>query len=172
MDTETNNPQLPDETEEVHTGIVREWFNEKRIVAYRITAMTAQIVDAWADIVVDSLKAWPKDRPYLALHDLSQPGVSLQYAALVNFDMMNIGITMPGRILAEEIFDQHEVFKAKVAINFNLSLSGQTNRTLLNFLGRENPNIRYKTFYNRNKALTWLAKTDATGMITPHPDAE
>jgi hypothetical protein len=69
---------------------------------------------------------------------------------------MNIGITMEGRIRAEKFFDAYPNFSAKIAVNFNLSLSGQTNRTLMNYLNRDHPSIRYKTFYSRTKSLYWL----------------
>jgi hypothetical protein len=147
---------LPEESDKPLAGIVREWYFNREVVLYRLTGVSEQIVNGWAEMVLASLKNWHSDKPYLAVHDLSQAGVSLQYAALVNFDMMNIGITMAGRFSAEEIFDAHPSMSAKVAVNFNLSLSGQTNRTLMNFLNRDHPAIRYKTFYNRTKCLKWL----------------
>jgi hypothetical protein len=147
---------LPEDVEKIAAGLTREWYAERRVVLYRLGMASDDIVRRWADLVWDTLNAWPHDRPYLALHDLSQPGVSLQYAALVNFDMMNIGVTIEGRVRVERWFDDHPQQNAKVAVNFNLSLSGQTNRTLMNFLSREHPAIRYKTFYNRGKCLKWL----------------
>lgn len=147
---------LVEETDKPFSGLVREWYANRTVVLYRLTVATEQSVDAWAQLVQDTLNDWTKTQPYLAVHDLSQAGVSLQYAALVNFDMMNIGVTMGGRLSAEELFDLHPHWSAKVAINFNLSLSGQTNRTLMNFLNREHPAIRYKTFYNRTKCFKWL----------------
>ena len=147
---------LPDQVEESVNGIVREWYWNHAIILYRLTTITPDIVDVWADMVINTLQRWDKSKPYLAIHDLSKPGISLQYAALVNFDMMNIGITIGGRIEAERIFDQYSTFTGRVAVNFNLSLSGQTNRTLMNYLNREHPNIRYKTFYSRTKANRWL----------------
>jgi hypothetical protein len=147
---------LPEESDKPFAGIVREWYFNREVVLYRLTGVSEQIINNWADMVLASLKSWNSDKPYLAVHDLSQAGVSLQYAALVNFDMMNIGITMAGRFMAEEIFDANSSMSAKVAVNFNLSLSGQTNRTLMNFLNRNHTAIRYKTFYNRTKCLKWL----------------
>lgn len=162
----SNTPNMPTKVEKPYPGITQEWYNDGDIVLYKITGVTQDVVDNWAQLVLDTLKDWPKDKPYLAIHDLSQPGVSLQYAAMVNFDMMNIGITMGGRMMAEEIFDQHTQFTAKVAVNFNLSLSGQTNRTLMSFLNRDHPSIQYKTFYNRTKCLRWLTTgiSDTTEM--------
>lgn len=167
---------MPSKVEKPYPGIIREWYNDTDIALYKITGVTQEVIDNWAQLVIDTLQAWPKDKPYLAVHDLSQPGVSLQYAAMVNFDMMNIGITMSGRLTAEEIFDQHTGFNARVAVNFNLSLSGQTNRTLMSFLNRDHPSIQYKTFYNRAKCIRWLVSgiSDTSEMkaIQDKPDQD
>ncbi len=147
---------IPDSSDKPFAGMVREWYQQQSIVLYRLTGISSDIVDRWANLVLATLNTWDKNRPYLAVHDLSQPGISLQYAALVNFDMMNVGITIEGQTLAEELFDRHPGWRGLVAVNFNLSLSGQTNRTLMNFLNRPNPAVQYKSFYNRNKCLRWL----------------
>ncbi len=152
---------FPDDSDRPFSGLIREWFHTPKIIVYKLTAVSDDIINNWSELVLETLRSWDKSAPYLAIHDLSQAGVSLQYAALVNFDMMNIGVTTAGRVLAEDIFAAHPGWTAKVAMNFNLSLSGQTNRTLMNFLARENPAIRYKTFYSRTKCVKWL-----TGEIT------
>lgn len=148
---------MPDSTDKPFTGLVREWYHDKTIVLYRLIGVSHDIINNWAKLVLDTLETWDKTKPYLAIHDLSQPGISLQYAAMVNFDMMNIGITLEGRIAAEEIFDNYADWKGFVAVNFNLSLSGQTNRTLMNFLNRNHPGIQYRSFYNRSKCVRWLS---------------
>jgi hypothetical protein len=159
-------PLLPVETETLGLGLSREWFHERQLVLYKLTAVTPLIIEIWMNAVQDALNAWQKDRPYRAVHDLSHPGVSLQYAALVNFDMMNIGVTLEGRIYSERLFDAHPDWSARVAVNFNLSLSGQTNRTLMSYLNRDHPAIRYKSFYNRTKCIKWaMGETGDTAEI-------
>jgi len=147
---------LPDRTEAPFEGMEIDWYNQDEVIVYKLLAASPIIVNRWAEYVQAALDQWPKDRPYLAVHDLSQSGVSLQFAALVNFDMMNIGVTDEGRMLSERLFDKHRGWVARVAVNFNLSLSGQTNRTLMSYLNRDHPSIRYKTFYNRTKCLRWV----------------
>jgi len=147
------------ESDEVYPGIIREWFLDKQVIAYRLTAVSSAIIDAWADLVVQTLEAWDKARPYLALHDLSKAGISLQFATLVGFDTMNIGITSSGRIKAMDIVDANPNFFAYVAINFNLSVSGQVNKVLADADRRNaNPFVKYRTFYNRDNSLAWLAE--------------
>jgi hypothetical protein len=157
---------LPDKTETPFAGLTVDWYLGSELVCYKLTAVSEDIVSKWAELVQSTLKDWPKDKPYLAIHDLSQAGVSLQYAALVNFDMLNLGITMGGRILAEERFNENPEWTGRLAVNFNLTLSGQTNRTLLSYLNQEHPRIKYKSFYNRTKCILWLnSKTGDTAEV-------
>lgn len=149
---------IPDKSESPFAGLGLDWYLDGELVVYKLNAVSLDIVNQWAELVQKNLENWPKDKPYLAIHDLSQAGVSLQYAALVNFDMLNLGITMAGRVLAEELFDKHSDWTGRVAVNFNLSLSGQTNRTLLSYLNQEHPRIHYKSFYSRTKCLRWLVE--------------
>jgi hypothetical protein len=147
---------IPDSSSMPFPGLTVEYYQQGDVILYRLTAVSKEIVDRWAKLVVDTITGWDKSKPYRAVHDLSQAGISLQYSALVNFDLMNVGINAEGRNLVEAILDQNPEFSAMVAMNFNLSLSGQTNRTLMNFLSQVHPGIQYKTFYNRNKCLRWL----------------
>jgi hypothetical protein len=150
--------------EEVYPGLFREWYCEKRLVVYRLATATSTIITAWSDLVINTLETWDKTQPYLALHDISQPGISLQYAMLVEFDTTNIGITAAGRAKAEDILDSHPDFFAHVAINFNLSVSGQVNKVLANHRARH-PFVKYRTFYNRPKSLQWLMEA-----LPPKPE--
>lgn len=166
MSLDPKKTYLPDESGTPVPGVIEDWYNKREVVVYKLTMVSDTVINQWAEYVIEVLKAWPKDKPYLAVHDLSQAGISLQYAAMVNFDMMNIGITIAGRNLAEALFDAHPNWLGRVAVNFNLSLSGQTNRTLMSFLDRDHPSIQYKTFYNRTKCLRWLTTgiTDTSEM--------
>lgn len=156
MMSETKPPSLePETTEQIEPGLTCEWYLEKKIVVYRLTMVSQALVDRWAALTSQVLTDWNKERPYLALHDLSHPGVSLQFAMLVNFDTVNIGITPSGRINAEDILDTNPNFYGYVAVNFNLSVSGQVNKVLANQRTRH-PFVKYRTFYNRDNALAWL----------------
>ena len=155
---------IPDSSTTPFPGLTVEYYEKGAVVLYRLTAVSKQVVDSWARLAVDTVTNWDRSKPYRAVHDLSQAGISLQYSALVNFDLMNVGINAEGRNQIEAILDQNPQFNAMVAMNFNLSLSGQTNRTLMNFLSQIHPGIQYKTFYNRNKCLRWLLSgTSDTG---------
>lgn len=156
MSFEPSKAFQPDSTEEIAPGLFCDWYHDRQLVAYRVEAISQPIIQAWADFVIKTLKGWDTEKPYLALHDLSQPGVSLQYATLVGFDTMNLGITMMGREQAEAIVDTADSLYVRVAMNFNLSVSGHMNKVLADNRQRSHPFIEYRTFYNREKALGWL----------------
>ena len=146
----------PEDTEEIKPGLYCEWFFNKRIIAYRLTIVTQGLLETWSNYVIDTLKRWPADRPYLAMHNLSQPGISLQYASLVNFDTANIGILPDYREQAETLLAEREQVGSRVAITFSLSLSGKVNKTLAD-RHKSRSLIDYRTFYNRARSLAWLA---------------
>lgn len=151
---------LPEASErhEIYPGLTLEWHADKKIVAYRISLVSHTLIDTWAKLVVSIMEDWPADQPYLAMHDLSQPGVSLQYATLVNFDTVNIGVNASGRKAVESIMDSRVEFFGQVAVNFNLSVSGQVNRMLADRrIGT--PFVKYRSFYHRDNALIWLRET-------------
>jgi hypothetical protein len=149
---------VPDQIDPIQTGLTREWYADKRIVAYRLSMISTEIVNVWADTVIKTLEDWSKNQPYLAFHDISNPGVSLQYATLVNFDLMNIGILPVRRDAAELKFNQHPGWNARVAIGFNLSVSGQVSQVVMDRIKSRHPAILYKTFFNKEKSLTWLSE--------------
>jgi len=156
MNSDNGQEFSPLAVEEMGSGIFREWYLERQLVAYRITSVTQSTAEAWANIVIKTIDEWPKDRPYLALHDLSAPGVALIYASLTNFDMVNIGVTPERRLDAEKYFNDNLQFNARVAVNFNLSFSGRMGKVLTSTFIDNHPAVLYKTFYNREKALGWL----------------
>jgi ribosomal protein S4E len=148
---------VPETIEQVHPQIVREWYFDKRIVAYRLTNVSQEIVNAWANVIAKTLESWSKDKPYLVFHDISNPGIALQYATLVNFDLMNIGVLPSRRQDIEDIFNAHPGWQARVAIGFNLSVSGQVSQVVMDRIKNRHPAILYKTFFNKDKSMTWLA---------------
>ncbi|NDJ61271.1 MAG: hypothetical protein GYB67_09110 [Chloroflexi bacterium] len=159
MTSQQDSPLVPEHVEQLHTGIVGEWFLDRQLIVYRLTQVSNNIVTAWSNVVIEMLENWPKERPYLAHHDLSAVGVSLQYATLVSFDVMNIGITPTGRQTAEEIFNRNPEFRARVAIGFNLSVSGQVSQVVMDRIRSRHPSIQYKTFFSRDRSLEWLVES-------------
>lgn len=150
-----NETITPESTEEVVPGLTCEWYFNRQIVGYKLTQVSPTLVTQWADYVVSVVENWDTTKPYLTLHDLSTPGVSLQYSSIVDFDTTNIGVTADGRKKVNELMSQHPDWLACVALNLSMSLSGQVN-TLLMHRSQLQARVSYKLFYSRDKSFDWL----------------
>ncbi|MDZ4769292.1 MAG: hypothetical protein SGJ24_09205 [Chloroflexota bacterium] len=156
MDTAANSAFEPQDIVEAYPGLFQEWYADRKMVAYRLTNVSQALIDAWAGLVITTLQEWDKATPYLAMHDLSAAGVSTIYASLTSYDMLNIGITLEGKVRAETMLNQNPGLIARVAIAFNITLSGHIGKTLVNYYTDKHPAVLYKSYYSRDKSLRWL----------------
>ena len=152
----------PEQVETVASGLVCEWYFDRRVVVYRITAIVRETLTAWVDTVAQRLQTWPEDRPYLALHDISSRRVGLSYLALVNYHIANLGVTETGWEKIEPILARRANFSARVAVLFGLTHSGHLGQVLTQ-RGSANTkvvDIVFQSFFDRQQALNWLLKID------------
>jgi len=153
-------PWPPEQVETMGPGLVCEWYCDRRIIVYRLTSIVRETLNAWVDTVAQRLQTWPKDRPYLALHDISSRRVGLSYLALVNYQVFNLGVTASGWEKVEPILAQRPNFSARVALLFGLTHSGHLGQVLTQ---RSSANTRvcditFQSFFDREQALNWLLK--------------
>jgi hypothetical protein len=144
------NPSIP--------GLKAESLDEGAIIAYTLSSAQTSTISAWSDLAVSKLREWPKDRPYLALHDLSNPGVGLLYLTAVEFDPFNVGITPTGRVAAHEIMAAHSGWPIVLALVVSTSLSGRLTRLRMADIISDLPKITSRTFFKRAAALEWLQR--------------
>lgn len=124
-------------------GLARQWIDDHQIVII-ITAgdMTPRGVDAWADLLIDTVTHWPPDRPILILHDLSSPSQ---------------GFTTYARERAGDIYAalpaDREVYHALV-VNVGFV------RSMINFFlrrrKRQYQRMHERMFTTNRDALRWL----------------
>ncbi|NJL95745.1 MAG: hypothetical protein HC915_19450 [Anaerolineae bacterium] len=71
-------------SEDLGNGIFRTWLAERTAVVYISQGTTREAVDTWERANLEDLAAWPSDRPYRALQEISRSGLTLynQQAAL------------------------------------------------------------------------------------------
>jgi hypothetical protein len=131
----------------------------RRVTIYRLNAVRPHILDAWSDHMCETLINWDTSKPYMVLFDLSNAGIALQYATLVNFNFQNIGITTEGGLRAKSIINSRPELMVYVAVCFNLTMSGRVGK-LFSMQDFEDihPRIHYKSFYTQTKGLFWLAE--------------
>lgn len=137
-------------------GLKVESLENEAVVAYTLSSAQTSTISAWSNLAVSKLADWPKDRPYLALHDLSHPGVGLLYLTAVEFDPFNVGVTQMGRQKAHEIMAAHTGWPVVLALVVSTSLSGRLTRLRMADIISDLPKITSRTFFKRTAALEWL----------------
>jgi len=141
--------------EEIATGITREWLYEGRIVSYTANSVSVASVNAWSDTALETLETWPEDQPYLAMHDVSQPGIGLLFLTAVESDIFNIGVVPSARQRVQEIVDSRPDWQLALAIVVSASLSGRMTKLLFQ-QAQPGSRIQVKAFFHRSAALKWL----------------
>lgn len=144
--------------EDIIQGACCDWYANGRIVAYTLSAADEGIMQAWAEKARAVLEDWPADQPYRALHDLSAPGCAIFYMLYAHYHILNAGVSPEYYDSALKRLAQLPQ-PSRVAIHLSLSLSGRlTNRSTGGITEQqEGQPVFYKTFFNREKALEWLA---------------
>jgi hypothetical protein len=139
-------------TPELH--VVR--HHEGRVLAFQVTALNRATIERWSEFVVTTLRQWPEDRPYLALHDLSARKVALSYATIVKQNILKLGLTDAGQQQINQIIDARPTFVARVALVFNTEFSGHLGQFMIAQKAGGNPAVQYKTFFEVTDAMAWL----------------
>jgi hypothetical protein len=143
---------------QVLPGLHQSTAYEGQVTVYRLSSVRPQTLDSWSDHMCQTLSSWNTSKPYMALFDLSNAGISLQYATLVSFNFQNIGITHQGGIRAKSIINARPDLVVYVAMCFNLTMSGKVGKMFsMQEFEDIHPRIHYKSFYTCTKGLFWLA---------------
>jgi hypothetical protein len=133
----SSGPSSP--VEQLSSGITREWILDRRIVIYAGVNPARAAIDTWYDAFKTDILAWPADRPYLVLHDLTNKNVALTpYARKRAQDMIYLRPELKGHsaLLLRNTFASH-------LIDLFLRQQRQTAR-------------ERHVFYSREKAIDWL----------------
>lgn len=142
--------------EEIAYGITREWFFDRRIVVYAISLMNVTTLRIWANEVMASLESWSKERPYLVLHDLSTPGISLSYVVLARAYLLNPAVTSFGSEQLFKIMETHPDFRVYLAVVLSQSYAEIITPATAQRFTSNNPRITTALFFDRAVALQWL----------------
>ncbi len=154
--------------EEIATGVTREWLNEGRVVSYTVSAVSVASINAWSATAIDTLEHWPEDHPYLALHDVSQPGMGLLFLAAVGNDIFNIGVVPSAQQRVQEIVESRPDWQLALAIVVSASLSGRMTKLLFQQT-QPGSRIQVKAFFHRSAALKWLDELEVSAEIHRNP---
>ncbi len=145
------------ETTRIYPGIERSVLDNGAIVSYSITQIGPSSLIPWRESILKSLKSWPDELPYLALHDLSSKGVSVSFLCLSGREIFNIGITQMGQVQIEKLLAERPKLNVRLALVVSSEHSGQiTARTGMSHLRSSHPQIETELFFEPDEALNWL----------------
>ncbi len=135
----------PERVEQVHPNILCELFNDGSLIVYKVSAMSREILEAWAEIVARVQASWPKDRVYLALYDLSVERVALPYLTLAGEHFFGLGQPVPAGVYG------------RIALVFSLNASGHLGYDFVSRLTLAQTGFEGRVFVEREAAMRWLS---------------
>ncbi|MBL8154612.1 MAG: hypothetical protein JNM70_10555 [Anaerolineae bacterium] len=145
------------EAERLYPGIERGVLEDGAIVNYTISNIGPGSLMPWRESILKTLKSWPDDRTYLALHDLSSKGVSVSFLCLSGREIFNIGITQMGQTQIDKLLASRPGLNIRLALVVSAQHSGQvTARMGMAHSRSTHPQIEVQLFFEREAALTWL----------------
>jgi hypothetical protein len=145
--------------ETIDSGVKRKWIQNHQIAVYSVEHISVANMVNWSEAVVETLKNWDTSRSYLALHDLSNTGVSLPYLFLSDLDVLNVGVTTTGRRKIETLIETTPTLHIRVAVVLSGSLSGRIAEIRKRSTGAILPRLEHKSFFSRDLALKWLMES-------------
>ncbi|MBL8161644.1 MAG: hypothetical protein JNJ61_06620 [Anaerolineae bacterium] len=133
------------------------WHDDQRIVVYKITNGERTTFDTWARLAVEIIRAWHPSQRYLALHDISHPGIALQYSSFSR-NILLPAVTEEATASIQDVVGDTERFQASIALVVSSQFSGYLTNTMaqLESYRRQFQNLSFKVFADENTALGWL----------------
>jgi hypothetical protein len=128
-------------SEEIVPGLKVKWLLDRRILVVIGDSSARSAIDSWAQFMFSAIRAWPDDRIYLAIQDLSSPRFSL---------------TPYARKRASETYEVRPSLKGRVAVILPRTFIAELVRLFIREERRNHFETRF--FANSKDALVWLAE--------------
>jgi hypothetical protein len=127
--------------EHIYAGITRKWLHNGAVLYYAVSTVSRPAIDAWLDSVVEVLKIWPVDQPYLAIHDATHSALTPYARSRIAEVSRNAPLHIRGRSAAV----------------MSRSLFAQAARMFMTLeLARQNKRIGRNLFFDVDSALAWV----------------
>lgn len=132
----------PNTLEHLSGDVTREYWHENKLVAYTLEDSGKIVTDTWADHLLEEMRGWDRQIPYLCLQDFTQAGTNpyMQDRAAALFERIPT--------------DLH----VKFAVITSHSAVGMFWVTFLKTMARQYPLLKmeYQVFSQRDEGLLWL----------------
>jgi hypothetical protein len=142
--------------EPMNEHLQRMWIEDQRIVLYKVSSPIRAVIDQWAALAVTTIETWHPSQPYLAIYDLSSPGVGFLMSRKTNFVLGLLGITNEGEEQVQDLLIQRPGFHSKVAVLLSQQHSGYVVSVLSTRRIPNLPDRQTSIFYELDKAVEWL----------------
>lgn len=139
-----------------YPGISREWVLDNRVVVYTLHSPQMATLAAWSEAALATLESWPKDQPYLAVHNISQAGLGLLYCTAVEQDIFNIGVLPQARKTVNALLAANPGWPVALGLVVSGSVTGHLAKILYRQTAQET-RIQSKAFLYQDMALNWVA---------------
>ncbi|MCA9905860.1 MAG: hypothetical protein KC547_18520 [Anaerolineae bacterium] len=138
-------------------GVTGEVVPEGQILTYTLHSPARATLVEWSNVVLESLENWPKDKPYLAVHDISQPGIGMLFCSAVNNDIFQLAVLPETKARIDVLLGAHPDWTVALAVVVSGSLSGHLSKVLF---ARAQTDAAYatKAFFHKDIALRWLTE--------------
>jgi hypothetical protein len=143
--------------EQVTNGITREHLFNGRVVLYTVEGFNVSAFIKWSQVIGESFISLPKDHDYLAVHDLSKAGMSLQYLALTGYNVNEPWLTQSNEKRFLDLQKARPTMNTMLAIIMSSQLSGQLAMRRARGSISETDRIETRTFDDREMALQWIS---------------
>jgi hypothetical protein len=153
---------------EIYPQLYREWLYNELILAYRVRVITSRLALAWSADLLNEVSTWLPNRAYNFLFDLSPPTVSLDWMALTEGDIFNVGVTRTGYAKYQDMVENRTRRRTRLALVLSESISGQIADAYSNGIHMGNQYSRL--FFNVNEAESWLLGQNSQTVPQPKTD--
>jgi hypothetical protein len=137
------------------------WHGDQQVVAYKLLSGDTSTIQEWGNITARTILDWDCAKPYLALHDISYPGVAMRYSSRYK-NILTPAITEEGMGLIQHLLADPKPFVARIAVLVSVQFSGHITQTFARLEERrlKEDRIQFKIVTDHTKALNWLLSGD------------
>ena len=148
----------PDRIDQMSVYLQRKWYASDRIVVYKPYTGDESTIAEWSRVAADTIRNWKHPQIYLAIHDISQPGVAMKYTSR-HKNILLPGVTDEGMQAIRDSTDNRQLFEARIALLVSGQFSGHITRTFaqIEAYNRIDEHGQFKIFIDENAALNWLS---------------
>ncbi|MDX2137519.1 MAG: hypothetical protein SF123_05445 [Chloroflexota bacterium] len=137
-------------------GIERDWLYDHRVAVYTVKSLRPASLVEWSRAIADSLDQSPKDTDYIAIHDMSNSGMSMQLLLLTGNYILDPWLTSNSQLRFREWMKLHPAQRVRLAVVLSSALSGQIPTRRGRSSTTDNEQVESQMFDNLEAAHEWV----------------